>query len=423
MTRQITATNALLCTVAIWLIMPLASAQQLTMPPMGLAEDTTVPVAEPVPPGAAETSVLSDPTTAPDPVDFHGYNDQDHLADVTGDMWGCQPALVESTGTWLRRGWWYAEADAVVLNRMWKRDDMTLATDDFTGGAAFNRLRLNRTDPGAVGSVRLTLGRFLFRDVRNRDHTLEFTAFGGGQAGQSDTLTSSVDAQTLLVPFGIDFNNPSFDGAQTMNVEYDSRFTSFELNYRVKERMRRDRMVLTPSGEWVRTANNGITKQYLAGLRYFDLEDVLDWGATNILTFGNEDGNYRVNTRNDMIGLQIGCHLLMEHDRWNVEIGGKGGPFVNAARADSVLAIENQPDSGFVKNNSETALSFIGEFQLIARYHLRPNVSLRAGWQMMYVTSVALAPNQVDFSPDPGRFPYTGDPFYNGGIFGVETYW
>jgi hypothetical protein len=356
-------------------------------------------------------------------IEFHGYNDQSLLAENTEDIWGCRPALTESTGTWLRRGLWYTEIDAVVLNRQWNRDDKVLATDSFTQGLPFNRLRLSRTDPGAVGSVRLTLGRFLFRDVQNRDHTMEFSAFGGGEAGQDDMLTSGIDAQTLDVPFGIDFNNLSFDGSESMSVNYDSRFTSFEVNYRVKERMRRDRMVLTPSGEWVRTANNGVTKQYLAGLRYFDLEDALVWRATNIATFGGEDGVYRVDTSNDMFGFHLGCNLLMEHDRWNVEIGGKGGPYINDVKANSAMIITNDEADSFIKRNREPTLAFIGEFQLIARYHLRPNVSLRAGWQMMYVSSVALAPNQIDFSPDEGRFPYTGDPFYNGAIFGFESYW
>ena len=425
MTRQTTATYAILFTAAAWLTVSTAAAQVLTMPPAGMAGESAGMAAEAVPAGPMDTPALAGETMAPPaPLDFHGYNDQSHLIDATGDMWGCQPALTESTGTWLRRGWWYAEADAVVLNRMWNRDDMTLATDNFGAGLPFSRLLVNRTDPGAEASVRLTLGRFLFRDVRNRDHTMDFTVFGGGQSSQDDTLSSGIDGQTLDVPFGIDFNNFSFDGAQTMSVNYDSRFTSFEVNYRVKERMRRDRMVLTPSGQWVRTANNGVTKQYLAGLRYFDLEDVLDWRATNIATFGGEDGTYRVDTSNDMFGFQIGCDILLEHDRWNLQIGGKGGPFVNDAKANSDMTIANDiTNSSFTKNNRESTLAFIGEFQLIARYHLRPNVSLRAGWQMMYITSVALAPNQIDFSPDEGRFPYTGDPFYNGGIFGVETYW
>ena len=34
------------------------------------------------------------------------------------DLWDGYPALMESSGTWLRRGFWYSEVDAVMLNRI-----------------------------------------------------------------------------------------------------------------------------------------------------------------------------------------------------------------------------------------------------------------------------------------------------------------
>ena len=34
---------------------------------------------------------------------------------------GAYPALMESTGTWLRRGFWYAEVDGLLLNRSFNR--------------------------------------------------------------------------------------------------------------------------------------------------------------------------------------------------------------------------------------------------------------------------------------------------------------
>ncbi|MCO6043353.1 BBP7 family outer membrane beta-barrel protein [Aeoliella sp. ICT_H6.2] len=391
------------------------------MPPITPPAESAGPM-EVVPPGMEDSTPLGVPedlSSGPESVPMGEYGDYHALHQSNCDMWGCQPALTASSGTWLRRGWWYTEIEAVVLNRMWKRDDMTLGQDS----GSTRKLLLKRSDPGAAGNVRLTLGRFLFRDVENRDHTIEFTAFGGGESTQDDTLTSSTDGQTLFVPTGISDFNPAFDGAESMVVDYDSRFNSFEVNYRVKERLRRDRMMLTPGGEWVRTTNEGLTKQFLFGLRYFDLVDTLDWSATNISTFANEDGNYHVVTNNDMFGVQLGCSLLYERDRWNVELMGKGGPYINDVKAKSRFTITNDEDSSYSVNNRDTTLSFIGEMQLVGRYHLRPNISLKAGWQMMYVSAVAIAPDQLNFSPDEGRFPYTGDPFYNGGIFGLECYW
>ncbi len=421
MTRHIYAANCFCWAIAALVATGVASAQDLTMPPISPPAES-VEGMEVLPPGAGEpapTSVRDEIAGDPTAITMGEYGDYHALDQANCDVWAHRPALTSSTGTWLRRGWWYTEIEAVVLNRMWKRDDMTLGQDS----ASNRKLILARTDPGASGSVRFTLGRFLFRDIKNRDHTMEFTAFGGGESTQDDTLTSASDGQTLFVPTGISDFNPAFDGAQTMNVDYDSRFNSFEVNYRVKERLSRDRMLLTPGGEWVRTANEGVTKQYLVGFRYFDLVDTLDWNATNISTFANEDGNYHVEADNDMFGLQIGGSMLFEHDRWNIEIMGKGGPYITDVKSESRLTITNDADSSFTVNNRDTTLSYIGELQIIGRYHLRPNISLKAGWQMMYVSAVALAPDQLNFSPDDGRFPYTGDPFYNGGIFGMECYW
>jgi hypothetical protein len=71
----------------------------------------------------------------------------------------------------------------------------------------------------------------------------------------------------------------------------------------------------------------------------------------------------------------------------------------------------------------EQQLSFLGEFRLQGRYHLLPNVSLRAGYEMLLITSAALAPNQATFITDTTYLNTTGNPFYHGASFGLEYYW
>ena len=130
-----------------------------------------------------------------------------------------------------------------------------------------------------------------------------------------------------------------------------------------------------------------------------------------------------ISTDNDLFGLQLGHSLLYDSDRWSVELMGKGGVYHNHMVAETEFDVTNNPNNSFTTYNSQSAISFIGEFQLIARYHLRPNLSLRAGWEMMYLTNIAHAPDQLTFSPDEGRFSGKGDPFYNGALFGLEGYW
>jgi hypothetical protein len=71
----------------------------------------------------------------------------------------------------------------------------------------------------------------------------------------------------------------------------------------------------------------------------------------------------------------------------------------------------------------EDNLSFVGEFEVLGKWHLRPNFSLRAGFEVLYVDSLALAPHQVNFIP--GGYPPIADDddiVCMGAGFGIEAY-
>jgi len=364
------------------------------------------------------------------------------------DLWDGHPAPTESSGTWLQRGFWFAEADAVIMNRYWDRRDLVVATDDgntdnpnaiqvangvfvalpATLAQTRRLLYIKGRHPGADGSVRLTLGRFLFRDCSNRDHTVEFSAFGGGDFVQDCGITPR-QGQLLFVPFPIDGtnladNSLSLDGATSMNIDYSSRFKNFEVNYRVKTRMGKDQMVLQPSGEWIRRATTSWTRQFLAGLRFFDLSERLTFSGTDVITpNGNSDGSLLIRTDNNLVGFQLGAGHAYETGRWSVSAEVKGGVFATDAKGRNRYILENNPDRNYNNRAAEDQISFIGESRLIGRWHLRPNLSLRAGYEALYVTSVALAPAQINFDPVFSKLATSGDPFYHGASFGLEGYW
>jgi Putative beta barrel porin-7 (BBP7) len=366
--------------------------------------------------------------------DAHGYagHGPDHH-----EIWDGTSAPIESTGTWLRRGFWYAEAEAVIWNRVWNRDDKIFAAQDSQVQNPFffvplpgqptavlntNRLMLlSGSDPGEDTSVRVTLGHFLFRDSRNRDHTAEFTAFGGGDWEQNRRISSSNNFG-LFVPFYIDANNRSFDQSTTQEVDYSSRYASFEGNYRVKWRLRRDQLVMDPNGQWHRTANSGWTHDYLVGLRFMELREILDWRAEDIAVLGN-DGTYFLRTDNDMFGFQLGAGFQYETSRWSLGLFSKGGVFVNDALGRATLDFSADDDDDADLRLTDDELSFIGEAKLLGRWHVAPNCSLRASYEMMLLTSQALAPHQATFITDTSYLSTSGDPFYHGASFGFECYW
>jgi hypothetical protein len=403
---------------------------------------------------------------APAPEDglpFDGYHPEAYSEFTPGlhDHFHGPTAPIESTGTWLRRGFWYAEAEAVVWNRMWNRDDKFFAVADsvvednalFLGGAAAvtasldtNRLlMLQSTNPGQDASVRATLGQFLFRDSRNRDHTAEFTALGGGDWHQQRVI-SSPENFGLFVPFHMDggffdenpvsptfrdrIGNRSFDRSTRQFIAYSSHYSSIEGNYRVRSRMQRDRLIMDANGHWHRAASNTWVREYLAGLRFIELRDILDWRAEDIQDINNDtstepgnDGNYYIWTDNDLFGVQLGTGLTYEAPRWSLGVTCKGGIFINDALGRSSLNFTSDDEDDFDLRLREDELSFVGEAKVMGRFHVTPNVSLRASYEAMMLESVALAPSQANFIPHFGYLNTTGDPFYHGASFGFETFW
>jgi hypothetical protein len=385
------------------------------------------------------------------------------------DAWAHYAAPIESTGTWLRRGFWYAEAEAVVWNRHWNRDAKFLAVEDidvlnpvffprtpnFVGQEPIfstNRmLMLDGAQPGEDASVRFTLGHFLFRDSRNRDHTVQFTVFGGGDwhqhrvlsanpinspfglyvpfyiGGQSRIITDDDDPMTP--PQVIVEGNRTFSASARQQVDYSSHFSSFEWNYLVRQRPGRDQMIMDANGNWHRAAQKGFAREYLVGLRFMELRDIFNWLAEDIEPvpggppFAVGDGSYLIRTDNDMFGFQMGTGLTYETSRWSLGFQTKGGVFLNDALGRTTLdfTADDFSDSDLRLANDE--LSFIGEFKLIARWHLLPDFSLRASYEMMYLTSQALAPNQATFITELAYLNTTQDPFYHGASFGFEGFW
>lgn len=401
-----------------------------SLPTIELPDDSTGSLQAP------SSSVLSEPISAGDL-----QPGLEPLANGHEFVFDHEPAILESTGTWLRRGFWYTEIDAVVMDLIRRRDNsalmfQTIGNSPLTGLPVTNQLMVNGGAQGAEGLPRLKLGRFLFRDHKNRDHAAEMIFYGGGQWSNSGRLDAVAGGTLSTVPsFGslpaaalTNSLNIDFDGATSSQYDYDSRFNSFELNYSVKSRMRKDRMELEPSGHWVRRAQPSVSRSLMAGIRYFDLNESLNWDAFGIdddndATTAAQSGNYNVVTDNDMIGPQVGIGWTYETARWSLGLNTKGGMFLNHTDVESDFEVTGGVTSG---SNDITVdnLSFVMESALVAKWHLRPNFSLRTGFEILYATSVAQASEQLNFIPvSTSQVIASGDATYMGGIIGFEGYW
>jgi hypothetical protein len=333
------------------------------------------------------------------------------------------PAPIASSGSCLYRGRFYVQADAVYMNRTGPVP-LGLATD--LGSPTQQQLR---TAPslGFAPMARITFGALLGRDAKNRDHSIDFTYLGPGNWHQSQGITSlaAFGLFSLLDPAqAVGFSHTHVD-----TFRYESNFNSYELNYRVRRRLGRDRMELAYDGSWVRKCTPVITPSFFFGIRNIVINEHFNFSTAGpnpaILS-----GNYDVQTHNNLLGLQVGGDLMYQYCNWRIGARAKAGPYINTAGASSRVVIVDQVTPGVANpiDRDESArnrpLAFFGEFSLLGAYQIRSNMAFRASFDLMFASSLALGPSQLVYQiPVPPRVDTSGFLTYSGGSLGFEYVW
>lgn len=345
--------------------------------------------------------------------------------------WGMEPpAPIWSSGDWFRRGVWYTAADFTVMHRNRpNRKRMTLGIDASTPGRGLINYGTNPF--GVEPGVRATVGRFLGRDMRNRDHSLEFTFLYSNEFNVENSIRSRLSGSLFLEQ---DTNQPGFNFADTYTTDYRSNYFSYDLNYRIRRRLEADRLVMSPDGNWTRQYTRGLLPSLLLGIRYVTVDEYFQFSSrrddNNREGFG---GDYLVNTDNDLAGIQIGGELIDQHETWYWGVRVKAGPFVNFSEQHTEMqgnVTFNGPNGPFTQSEERdetataSAAAFVGEVGFVWAYHVRPNWTLRASYDMMWVAGLALAPDQVSFNDFPTpQVLHAGSIWYQGLSLGTEIVW
>lgn len=226
---------------------------------------------------------------------------------------------------------------------------------------------------------------------------LEFRYFGIEDATASLGPVVSPDGVALNVPD----DDPSFDPT-AVEMSGASSLQSFELN------LRRN---VTP--RWT----------LLAGLRYVAFRDAMGLiGGDPTLT---DYGSITFGTINNLYGLQIGADgiLWTNGQRLSLESAIKAGVFANG--------ISTSLDFTSTDPNEETAsirygrdrTSFVGDLTVTGVYQLNRAWSLRAGYQLLWLSGVAVGSMQFhNFGA--GLIPNnSGTVLFHGALLGVERRW
>ncbi len=331
---------------------------------------------------------------------------------------------IASSGKAFYRGKAYIQIDAVMMSREGPTKPLILAQD--LSSPAENELH---TNPylGYSAMARLTYGRILGRDKKNRDHSVEFTFLGFGNWNSAGSLTSYATGNGLITRQDPTHSIPGFNGSHIQSYDYKSAFNSYELNYRVRQRLGRDRLELASDGTWVRKVTPMPTPSFFGGLRVVTLNEHFNYDSLGIVA-SQIYGHYDIQTTNFLIGPQAGLDVMYQHARWRVGARAKAGPYVNTSTQRSQVVAYDAFLTSQVPNRNESArstqFSFIYDVNFSAAYQLRQNVALRVGFDLIAINELALGPNQVRFPAQATpAVDNTGFVLMMGGETGLEVVW
>lgn len=211
------------------------------------------------------------------------------------------------------------------------------------------------------------------------------------------------------------------DAAEFASLGYSSEINSYELSFRRR---------------WM-FPNSRVQGSWLAGARYFRLEEeiqnfiVVNYDQPGPIAPFTGGTDFLVATDNSMTGFQLGGDLWATvFPGLLIGVDGRGGIYGN--RAEQTTFITTASSGGtFVEQLDTTEAAFVGEANVIGVWRVNQHLSLRGGYQVLYVDGVALAPDNVNFQPPaiagPGArtamINANGEALYHGLTAGLELMW
>lgn len=164
-------------------------------------------------------------------------------------------------------------------------------------------------------------------------------------------------------------------GTSQITTSYTSRFDSSEFNF-------------------VRPYAN---IQFLAGFRYIELNDKYDINGASS-AFSASD--YLIQSHNHLYGTQLGVKGQWQIGRASFDVQARGGIYANSAGQHQTVFDNNNVNIVQEGSASNTELSFVGDVSAYLTVPVYSFLTARFGYSAIWVTDLALAPNQLDFTND-----------------------
>lgn len=278
-------------------------------------------------------------------------------------------------------------------------------------------LTTRSTNPGTAPGIRLFGGR-----LRKNGMGWEFGYTGVfGMFGERTTRGSG----DLQVPGALGSVVDGWTNLDAIRSTYTSGLNMCEVNIFTSR-------VTTKGGPhspfpWHRV--HGTFKhefQWLGGFRWAGFNDVANLHVDASQPINN-DGTYSITTNSQMLGPQIGFKTKRRWNNWSTEGWVKtmlAGTFLNADSApiDTLAGggVPYRPQA----SARDVGVGFIGDMNYSIVRRLNRKWSLRAGYNLIWISGVALAPNQFDFSStNTITLAGASNVFLHGANLGLEACW
>jgi hypothetical protein len=295
---------------------------------------------------------------------------------------GCGGQCDSGSPARCRASRWTAQADLMYMQRCGAPDVTLISlvgpppTQELTNAKDFNL--------GWHGGPRLSLSTY-----GDRGNDLEVVYF---------SIDGWWDSQAQNVPTGVQFTAPDFQalafGASGMKFDWTSKLYNAEVNLWVPQT---DRLRVMAGFRWIET------RESLIG---------------TFVSPGGVTPFWSTKTDNHLYGFQIGA---------DTRLLDRGGPFyvTTAIKAGIYRNYAQQVGSavGTVLEAEETRTAFESDVTLAGVYEVSRCLSVRLGYQFMWLDGVAVAPSQIhvtNVSTRVASVDTDGAVFYHGAVAGLE---
>lgn len=251
---------------------------------------------------------------------------------------------------------WYVAADFVPLTYD-PYYDLELARFDADSTTALSTSDLDQEfDSG----MRITVGRTL-----GGCYQLEGVYQGSYSWADSAAIVDAAgDLSSILEGFTI-------GGGSAASTSYFTDMQSAEFNFRA----------------WIDMPPGPFDVQVLLGARYLSLDENF--------TFGFDGSEVLTQTQNELWGVQLGLDMKwLIHPRAYVDFDAKGAMCNN----DLSASIRQDADAPRFAFDDKTA--FVGDLALTLNWQVAPAWSIRAGYQAIFLTGLALGPDNMRANVD-----------------------